>query len=102
MKKLRTYLAVTLLALAAGCGGDDSTGEPGPVPGDDDTTPPEVVSVSPQDGATGVRTDAAIQIEFSESMDPVVTEAAISTEGLGTPSFEWNDELVGYEPGDCG
>jgi len=36
----------------------------------EDNTPPEIVSISPQDGATGVLTDTSIYVEFSESVNP--------------------------------
>ena len=36
-----------------------------------DTTRPTIVSVSPANGATGVRANANIVVTFSEPMDPV-------------------------------
>ena len=59
-----------------------------------DTTPPTVLSVDPPNGATGIKSDAIIVINFSEKMDKEVTRAAYQS--LDLPSsdvtFTWNDE----------
>jgi hypothetical protein len=66
--------------------------------GSDDTTGgisvPEVLDVSPADGATGVSSDATIVITFSEPMDPTKTQAAYQSADLpgGSVTFSWNDD----------
>jgi hypothetical protein len=61
-----------------------------------DTTPPTVISVDPQDGATGVKSDAIIVITFSEKMDQVATQNALQSESDKLPvdqvTFNWNAE----------
>jgi len=51
----------TAMLLLAGCGDDG-----GPEP---DTSPPQVVSTDPADGATGVARDQRIKIFFDEAID---------------------------------
>jgi len=68
---LRSYLVLTLPAAliisAAACGGGGSGGG-----GDTPTvTVPTVLSTVPDDGATGVRPDSEVSIQFSEEMDAV-------------------------------
>jgi len=59
-----------------------------------DVTPPTVLSVSPDDGATGVRSDAEIVIEFSEPMNQSATVAAFQSADLpdSAVEFEWNGD----------
>lgn len=70
---------------ADGTTGDGSTGEPA------DTTAPEIVSISPDDGAAGVLADASITITFSEAMDTAATEAAFQSADLGGVSMAWSE-----------
>jgi hypothetical protein len=58
-----------------------------------DTTPPEIVSVSPVDGAVAVRSDANIVVTFSESMDEAQTEMSFQSEELTPEAIEisWSD-----------
>ena len=44
-----------------------------------DTTPPTVVSVSPQNGATLVGINASVSVTFSEPMDPLSVSATTIT-----------------------
>jgi len=41
-----------------------------------DLTPPQVVGVSPVNGATGVPTNAVVQIQFNKRMDPLTVTSA--------------------------
>jgi hypothetical protein len=81
-----------------GDGDDDSTSSASDTDdGSDDTTGaisvPEVLDVSPADGATGVSSDATIVITFSEPMNPTATQAAYQSADIpgGSVTFSWND-----------
>ncbi|MFQ5909743.1 MAG: Ig-like domain-containing protein, partial [Thermoplasmata archaeon] len=56
-----------------------------------DSTPPEVIVVSPSDGATDVSTKTDYVIVFSEAMDVVATHQAISIQGVTIESFDWSN-----------
>lgn len=74
MRRATAALALAALAaLAASCA---RTGPPGGGP--EDTTPPEVVSTHPEEGATGVARDTVVRIAFSEEMRRVSVERALS------------------------
>jgi hypothetical protein len=70
-----------------GASGAGSGGE-----GGSDTDPPSIVSVYPEDGATGIRSAENIVITFSEPMDHASTEAAFAPASgdLRPASFLWN------------
>lgn len=72
----------------AGLGGE--AGAPLPP----DTEPPYVVSVSPADGAKGVREDAEIVFTFSEPMNTTEVERAYESEKLPAESvtFSWSTD----------
>jgi hypothetical protein len=55
---------------------------------------PAIISVTPEDGASGVSNDANIVIRFSEPMDQQATEAAYQSESLPSDSvsFIWNED----------
>ena len=59
-----------------------------------DTTPPTIISVEPQGGATGVVFTSNIVITFSEKMDQVATQSAYQSTTLPADqvSFSWNAE----------
>lgn len=57
-----------------------------------DSTPPEVVATSPDDGATGVSIETEYVITFSEPMDTAVTENAITVDGATIEDFDWNSD----------
>ncbi len=42
------------------------------------TLPPQVLNIRPQQGQTNVRLDSSIEVQFSQPMDPLSTEAAFS------------------------
>ena len=75
-------------------GGPGGSGGNGGTGGTPDTTPPTVVSVSPANGATGVRSDASIVITFSERMNPSATEAAYQSADLprSQVSSQWSGD----------
>lgn len=55
-----------------------------------DTTPPEILAVSPTDGATGISTETDYVIVFSEAMDTAVTQQAISIQDVTIQSYQWS------------
>jgi hypothetical protein len=68
-----------------GQGGEGGSDEP-------DTTPPTIVSVSPENGEIGVRADANLVVTFSEPMDRVSTQAGYQSTDIpaGAVAFSWN------------
>ncbi|HVI04256.1 MAG TPA: Ig-like domain-containing protein [Enhygromyxa sp.] len=66
---------------------DESETETGDEP---DTTPPSIVSVSPEDAATGVGSDVNVVITFSEPMDRVSTQAAWQSADITGVVMQWN------------
>ena len=54
-----------------------------------DTTPPQVDSITPVDGAKGVKSDAKIVVTFSEPVDRLAAQEAITT-SAGSLAFSWN------------
>lgn len=67
-------------------------GGPAPAP-PEKPAGPVVLSVSPEDGARGVRNDASIVLTFSEAMDRASTQAAYLSEVIpsNSVSFEWSE-----------
>jgi len=97
---MRTLVGLcTAALLLVGCGGsseDDPAADAGQDHGADagdveDTTAPEILSVSPADNATGVRDDATVVFEFSEPMDQLSVQNSIDTSDLGGVSFAWSN-----------
>jgi non-canonical (house-cleaning) NTP pyrophosphatase len=74
------FLVLLLVAFVAGCGNSSSSDENG-VNGavGPDTTAPTLITTSPLDLATGVATNAAVNANFSEAMDPATIAAATFT-----------------------
>jgi hypothetical protein len=58
--------------------------------GTGDCTPPTVVSVTPANGARGVRKDAVIVVTFSEPMKRDATERAFNSTDVGPVTFSWS------------
>lgn len=54
-----------------------------------DVMPPEVLSVTPEDGATEVPVDTTISVEFSEEMDRASVEGAFSLAPEVQGNFTW-------------
>ena len=67
-----------------------------------DTTPPTVVSTTPDDGAINVALDVTMQIEFSEPIDPSSMEEGgiIITPEMGDGIVTWTDggSTLNFEP----
>jgi hypothetical protein len=55
-----------------------------------DSTPPEILAVSPTDGATDISTGTDYAIVFSEAMDTAETVQAISIQDVTIESFQWS------------
>ncbi len=101
-----TRLLALLAALSIACGdSDEPAQEPNPEEpgghydedddngGDDqpDTTAPSVVSITPADGDSGVRSDVQVVIVFSEAMDEASVENALITSSLGLVDLDWSE-----------
>ncbi|HLU64887.1 MAG TPA: Ig-like domain-containing protein [Kofleriaceae bacterium] len=94
---LTTFLAALAVGPLAACGGDDGDGgggggggggDDGPDAGPSgDVTAPEVVSISPEDGATGV-IEEPIVIQFSEPMDQATVNSVFADSAI----IGWNEE----------
>jgi hypothetical protein len=85
-KLLQACLAFVLLILSVfsitGCGSNSGHWLGGPF--EADTTPPQMSSTSPANGATGVATNSAISITFNEAMDPsTITTSTLMVTGPG-------------------
>jgi subtilisin len=68
-----------------------------------DATAPEVTSVSPADGATGVSAATNVSVTFSEAMDKAATEGAFSlvrsTDGsVVSGTFAWANGTLTFDP----
>jgi hypothetical protein len=55
-----------------------------------DTTPPTILSMSPANGAVGVREDEPVVITFSEPMDRGSVEGTLFAASLGDVTLKWN------------
>ena len=88
----KLFIGLSLLLVLAAC----QTAAPEAGNGGPDTTAPQIVSITPGDGATGVTKTAKIKIQFSEPMDIVSTQAAYSSDSDGIKpvqvTFTWEDE----------
>lgn len=97
MARLSTLLVLTLATAACG---DTMVDETGPDAGGNadidagdapDTTAPTIVSITPANGATGIRDDATVVFVFSEPMDQLSVQNSLDTSDLGGVSFEWTN-----------
>jgi hypothetical protein len=57
-----------------------------------DSTPPEILAVSPTDDATDISTETDYVIVFSEAMDTAATQQAISIQDVTIESFQWSSD----------
>ncbi len=76
------------LGLVAGCSDDDDPTGPGE---QDDTTAPQVLSVDPSAGETGVAVDEEIVIVFSEDMDTATGDGEITLSTGAVTDLTWTD-----------
>jgi hypothetical protein len=81
-------LVVSLCLTLVAC---DTSSKPPPPEPSGDTTSPNIVSITPQNGVIGVTKDSSIVITFSEAMDQTRTEQAFSSTTLPGFSFSWNE-----------
>jgi uncharacterized protein YceK len=81
MFRLSTFIFLLIVLGTVGCGSTHTTTPTPPAPGSD-TTSPTVVSISPPNGAKGVKDDENIIITFSEKMDKAATQAAYQSADL--------------------
>ncbi len=77
MERCRAYAPALVLALALISGCARVGLPPG---GPEDSTPPEIVTTAPENGATGAGRDTRITIEFSEEMNRLSVERGFSLE----------------------
>lgn len=91
--RTRALLIIVAGAAAPACGGDGDGDDTGAAPHveEQDTTPPTLLSVSPEDGATGLPADTVVTLEFSEPMDPGNVSSTLATQDLGEVQLEWNE-----------
>lgn len=62
-----------------------------------DTAAPAIVSITPADGAKGVRADAKLVVKFSEAMSPAATEAAFSSKSFSPAAVTFAWDAAGTE-----
>jgi Bacterial Ig-like domain len=80
--------------------------EPTPLPPTPEPTPvneaPYVVSISPEDGDTGISPAANVKVVFSESMDKASVQAAFNLSTGNCGAFSWNGDatVMTFDP--CG
>jgi len=88
--RIPLLLMVLLLSLGlmAGCSDDDDPTGPGE---QDDTTAPQVLSVDPSAGETGVTVDEEIVIVFSEDMDTATGDGQITLSTGAVTGLTWTD-----------
>ena len=87
-------VVVAVAALAAGCA------KPGPPGGGPtDSVPPFVVRTEPSDGAVAVDTSSPIEIEFSEEMNRLSVERAVSiVPPVELRNLRWKGKTLVAEP----
>jgi Big-like domain-containing protein len=70
---------------------DDADGEEALPPPPLDAEPPTILWTQPSDGASAVRSGAAIVIQFSEAMARAATEAALTSDLGDEVAFSWSE-----------
>ncbi len=87
-------LATVLMLVLTACPTDTKPTPPAspPPPSPPPPAVPTVVSISPANGATGVRADARIVVTFSKPMDQAATQVAYQSADLPATAvtFDWN------------
>jgi Bacterial Ig-like domain len=71
-----------------------------PPPPPPDTTPPNIVSITPGNGAIGISKNAKITLKFSETMNKTATELAYLSTDMPSVQFTWsqNDTTLEIDP----
>jgi hypothetical protein len=64
----------------------------------EDTTPPTITAVLPEDGATDVPVSTTISATFSEAMNKTSTEAAYSLTPTVSGAFTWDGNTMTFTP----
>lgn len=64
---------------------------PPPPPPPGDTTPPSIVSITPNNGSIGVNKNVKIVIDFSEAMNRQTTELAYQSADIPAVTFTWSN-----------
>jgi Bacterial Ig-like domain len=65
-----------------------------------DTTPSNIVSITPGNGAIGISKDVKITLKFSETMNKTSTELAYQSTDMPSVQFSWseNDTMLEIDP----
>jgi len=96
MARFRAYAPALALALALISGCARVGMPPG---GPEDNTPPEVVSTTPENSATGAERDTRITIGFSEEMDRLSVERGFSIEpAVKLRNLRWDGATLVAKP----
>lgn len=98
-KRTRIFISTCLLAVIAvlgGCGGGGGSAGNAVL----DNLRPSIVSITPDDGASGVDVVTSIRITFSEPMDRKSVEAAFDVSPVLAGRFVWsqNDTVLTFIP----
>ncbi len=94
MARFRAYAPALALALISGCA---RVGMPSGGP--EDSTPPEVVTTTPENGATWEKRDTRITIEFSEEMKRLSVEHGFSIEpAVKLRNLRWDGATLVARP----
>lgn len=83
------------LLLMTACG-DSEDEDPTPPGSTEDTTPPEITSISPADGATNVPVDVEIKLTLSETLDiNTIKTGTLTLSGGGSSDLAWQFVISG-------
>ncbi len=69
IKKVCTMFLVLLFFLALSCGNDENKKNTNTDVGNNDTSPPQILSVTPENGATGVTLNTTVTVTFNREMN---------------------------------
>lgn len=83
--------------LFSGCGGSDEEDPTPNTPGSsDDVTPPQITSIDPEDGASDVPINVAIDLTFSEPLDiNTIKTGSVVLSGGAFSNLAWNFTMTG-------
>lgn len=89
MKTLKALLVSASALSFVACNSQPTA--PAPVA---DTVAPSIVSISPNNGATGVAKDVIIKVKFSEPMNQAATELAYQSGQMPGVAFSWSPDAT--------